>query len=85
MYYNGYIYLISAVNVNSDFNDGYIYFRSYYVCIGIVLYESGLRLVENGYKIQRNQPKHKKCSSSSIPRGGGGRREILNAQTLKEL
>lgn len=52
--------------------------------IGIVLYESGLRLVENGYKIQRNQPKHKKCSLSSIP-GGGWRREILNAQTLKEL
>lgn len=38
--------------------------------IGIVLYESGLRLVENGYKIQRNQPKHKKCSLSSIPGGG---------------
>lgn len=54
--------------------------------IGIVLYESGLRLVENGYKIQRNQPKHKKCSLSSIPGGGGRwRREILNAQTLKEL
>lgn len=74
------------MNVNSDFNYGYIYFRSYCVCIGIVLYESGLRLVENGYKIQRNQPKHKKCSSSSIPRRGGEeRREILNAQTLKEL
>lgn len=43
--------------------------------IGIVLYESGLRLVENGYKIQRNQPKHKKCSLSSIPGGGGGGEE----------
>lgn len=58
------------MNVNSDFNYGYIYFRSYCVCIGIILFESGLRLVENGYKIQRNQAKHKKCSSNSIPRRG---------------
>lgn len=42
------------MNVNSDFNYGYIYFRSYCVCISIVLFESGLRLVENGYKIKQN-------------------------------
>lgn len=40
--------------------------------IGIVLYESGLRLVENGYKIQRNQPKHKKMQFKQYSGGGGG-------------
>lgn len=53
------------------------------MCIGIVLFESVLRLVENGYKIQRNK-QNIKNTVQAVFQGGGGRK-ILSAQTLKEL
>lgn len=41
------------------------------MCIGIVLFESVLRLVENGYKIQRNK-QNIKNTVQAVFQGGGG-------------
>lgn len=45
------------------------------MCIGIVLFESVLRLVENGYKIQRNK-QNIKNTVQAVFQGGGGKKNI---------